>query len=481
MYLPPPEDEIEYDEENSLWTMAKNAVYNGLIYEMNRLVEGAAETGNLTVVKFLVERGANISQEALSLAASNGHLSVVKYLVSKGTDIHTNDEIALFLAVRNDHEDVVKYLIKQGAQVDLRGDDILVAPIENGNIDLFKLLVKHFSLKRHGEYALKKAIEYEQPEIIEYLIEEGVDISKIDVTQITNPEIRGLIEKSRKRQFFKESIIKVGKTSIREKKLKSRKQVSHIASWQRLCRVVSSKTNMNELQKISLSVGLPTIQETRALSKVELCGQLARQMEAVLQNTISYNHTDYCDNIEEYQDLFDTDLNQVSKECLIRDEQKRCYYIGDIVDRDGNLKENMHRNPYTRQPWPESDGELVNKRKTCAPLRKVHQINPETDEDLQKQIVRDVLIKLDELNRTSNTDILMQADFTLLNNLVEFFQNRVLGTDEYKRYSDTELKTIKNNHFEIDMLARFLSITSGKISDDVVFGTYLDQFLKDDY
>jgi ankyrin repeat protein len=65
----------------------------------------------LEVVKYLVEKGANIHTEydrALISASGNGHVEVVKYLVEKGAD-PKNDE-ALARADENGHLKVVKYL-----------------------------------------------------------------------------------------------------------------------------------------------------------------------------------------------------------------------------------------------------------------------------------------------------------------------------------------------------------------------------------
>ena len=49
--------------------------------------------GHLEVVKFLVDKGANVSADndyALRWSANGGHLEVVKFLVSQGADIRAN-------------------------------------------------------------------------------------------------------------------------------------------------------------------------------------------------------------------------------------------------------------------------------------------------------------------------------------------------------------------------------------------------------
>ena len=71
--------------------------------------------GDLEEVKYLLNDGANISTHnlydyPLILAAKYGHLDVVKFFLDRGADIHAEDDKALKFAARRDHVDVVKYL-----------------------------------------------------------------------------------------------------------------------------------------------------------------------------------------------------------------------------------------------------------------------------------------------------------------------------------------------------------------------------------
>ena len=74
------------------------------------------KNGHLDVVKYLVERGADIHQYeyALVLTAEKGHLDIVKYLIAQGANIHQY-EYALVLAAEKGHLDIVKYLVDHGA------------------------------------------------------------------------------------------------------------------------------------------------------------------------------------------------------------------------------------------------------------------------------------------------------------------------------------------------------------------------------
>ena len=84
----------------------------------------AAIKGNLEIVRFLIEVGADIHLKnkygwtALTEAAGNGHLDTVKLLVESGINIDQQDRFgntALMWARLNGHFDVVKCLINLGA------------------------------------------------------------------------------------------------------------------------------------------------------------------------------------------------------------------------------------------------------------------------------------------------------------------------------------------------------------------------------
>ncbi len=78
----------------------------------------AASNGDLKMVQFLVDRGANIHEEddaAIRWASRRGYLSMVKYLVEKGADIRAKDDYAVKQAHVYQHWDVVDFLVENGA------------------------------------------------------------------------------------------------------------------------------------------------------------------------------------------------------------------------------------------------------------------------------------------------------------------------------------------------------------------------------
>jgi len=87
----------------------------------------AAETGNLEIVKYLVEQGANINAVSgrkgrgtpLIYAAAANKVEIVEYLLKNGGDINATtpyqNETALIWAVASGHEKIVKLLLENGA------------------------------------------------------------------------------------------------------------------------------------------------------------------------------------------------------------------------------------------------------------------------------------------------------------------------------------------------------------------------------
>jgi hypothetical protein len=77
-----------------------------------RTITRAAYRGNLAMVKYCVDNGCPMDEDACTVAADKGHLDVLKYL-------HENDcpwdSRACFWARRNNHVDCLNYLIEQKA------------------------------------------------------------------------------------------------------------------------------------------------------------------------------------------------------------------------------------------------------------------------------------------------------------------------------------------------------------------------------
>ena len=104
----------------------------------NTLLHLAAAEGHLSMVIYLLDRGANIHAKTkipfdyftpLHLASHEGHLKIVIYLLERGADIHGVPQNASFgyitplhLAARKGYLEIVKHLIKCGANFNATND-----------------------------------------------------------------------------------------------------------------------------------------------------------------------------------------------------------------------------------------------------------------------------------------------------------------------------------------------------------------------
>ena len=118
-------------------------------YTKDELLNKASE-GELSIVKYSLERGADIhnnQDSALRIAAANGKLNIVIFLVNSGANIHANHESALLNASVYGHLDVVKFLISSGADLDSNYDTILSWTEGLGHEEVAKYLKSLKSLK----------------------------------------------------------------------------------------------------------------------------------------------------------------------------------------------------------------------------------------------------------------------------------------------------------------------------------------------
>ena len=119
---------------------------------------GAVQAGNLAAVfRFLDVKGIDLEQRspvtgltALLLAAETGHLSIVELLLNRGADIDATDEqgrTALFLATERGHVDIVSLLLEKGCDTevtdDLHGQTPLLRCASSGYTDMCAVLLDH--------------------------------------------------------------------------------------------------------------------------------------------------------------------------------------------------------------------------------------------------------------------------------------------------------------------------------------------------
>lgn len=156
-------------------------------------LECAAANDRFTIVQFLVENGAHVvGSDALVLAAHYGNLPMVKYLLQKGADPnhigkHPDrlKQTALMAAAFNNHLDTVRYLVEKGADLNLSdsgGRSALILAIQgNRYLDVVKYLVDNDANLNHTDNdnftAVNCAACRGYDKTMKYLVEKGADIN----------------------------------------------------------------------------------------------------------------------------------------------------------------------------------------------------------------------------------------------------------------------------------------------------------------
>jgi hypothetical protein len=144
-----------------------------LYYKSNELI-GAAKRGELALVIWSLQKGADNIDGALRIASSEGRLEVVKYLVEHGADIHSENNHALKWASFYGRLEVVRYLVEHGADIHVDGDTPLLWASSEGNLDTVKYLLEAGAdIHTDDDYALEWADRRGHSEVVNYLLEHG--------------------------------------------------------------------------------------------------------------------------------------------------------------------------------------------------------------------------------------------------------------------------------------------------------------------
>ncbi|KAJ4355474.1 uncharacterized protein N0V89_003490 [Didymosphaeria variabile] len=102
----------------------------------------ACREGNDDIVEALFDSGAQICGSEVGIAASNGHTSVVKSLLEKGADVHaTASRNSLYGAARKGYMDTTRVLLDAGMDPNTGDTPPLFGAIESEHEGIFRLLV----------------------------------------------------------------------------------------------------------------------------------------------------------------------------------------------------------------------------------------------------------------------------------------------------------------------------------------------------
>jgi uncharacterized protein len=146
----------------------------------------AANNGNIELLEFLLNNGANIlmnnmyGDTAIGIAALRGKLAIVQRLVAAGAKLETEGWAPLHYAAFNGHADVIRYLIDKQVSVDARapnGQTALMFAAKNDHLEVVRLLVSANAdiqaRDANGTTALSLAIDAGNTDIAHYLRSRG--------------------------------------------------------------------------------------------------------------------------------------------------------------------------------------------------------------------------------------------------------------------------------------------------------------------
>ena len=129
-----------------------------------RTTRGAAEQGNLEMVKYCVANKCPLNLWACARAASGGHLEILKYLREE-VKAPWDSRMATF-AARKGHLHILKYLFESNYnQFQYACEDAAM----NGHLDCLKYLRETAKAHWHSG-AIRKAHENNHPECVQYLL-----------------------------------------------------------------------------------------------------------------------------------------------------------------------------------------------------------------------------------------------------------------------------------------------------------------------
>jgi len=149
----------------------------------------AVESGDLAKVKKLIGEGTNVNVKMfngftpLHMAAYKDKSDITKLLIGVGANINAamiSGVTPLYLAAERGYDDVVEILVSKKAKIDF--PSVAVA-VSNDNLSTLKLFLAHgfpVTQSAGGATLLHVATFAGKTDMIEWLIEKGVDVNAVD-------------------------------------------------------------------------------------------------------------------------------------------------------------------------------------------------------------------------------------------------------------------------------------------------------------
>ena len=165
--------------------------------EGNTAFNYAAKTGNITLLKALLEKGVKFNNNAMIMASigsrsGSNTLEVYQYLESLKINpavVNENGQNTLHAIVRKPkQEEIIKYFIAKGADINQVDEDgntpFMNAASGNQDVELITMLASNVNninqVNKKGVSALAMAMRGNSPEVVSLLIAKGADLKVVD-------------------------------------------------------------------------------------------------------------------------------------------------------------------------------------------------------------------------------------------------------------------------------------------------------------
>ena len=122
---------------------------------------------------YLLDQGVN-KYDILRRASSYGNLDIIHRIFELGIDVSDKRvRDAFLLAIRYKHADIVEFMINQGVDIHFDGEYPLMQAIDTESVDMIKLLIKHGADVNYKGEPLIRAIKNRSLDIVKLLIDLG--------------------------------------------------------------------------------------------------------------------------------------------------------------------------------------------------------------------------------------------------------------------------------------------------------------------
>lgn len=173
-----------------------NSIALFFLFQCEKVIEKVIEK-SLVSVFTLAKRFSSVMRRCRSFlvtpACKAGNLDIIKYLASIGVNLHNNNYI--HMAAEHGHIHLIEYFIDNGVDIHYRDDKILTYACKSGSIDIVKYLVeKGCDVRADKDDPLIVSSDLGYKEIVKYLVEKGADVRASSDSALRLACIRGHLD-----------------------------------------------------------------------------------------------------------------------------------------------------------------------------------------------------------------------------------------------------------------------------------------------